>query len=135
MDAKTLLKTGADIATLTTAVVALALSLRQFNATVDRERETRAVDLFVKYNELMRDAGQTAAGNPRDRWWRSNLAIALAESIWRLRNDDSGWIATVKWMLKTEDSIKAVKDLDCSTYDPRFASLATGTLQHPVCAP
>jgi len=37
-------------------------------------------------------------------------------------------------MLHTEDSIQAVTDLDCSTYDPGFVTLAKERLRHDVCA-
>ena len=145
VDIKTL-ERGSHIATISLAVFTAAIFLvaaLQFNATqrleretIDLEREARAVDLFVKYNELMRDiAARPPAKNPQGVDWRGNLAVAIAESIWRLRSSDSGWVATVAWMLQNEDRYRAVKDLDCSTLDPGFVSLATKTLGHSVCIP
>ena len=96
---------GSQLATVVVAAVAtvsFAVTTCQFTATQKLQRETlnlerqaRAVDLFVKYNELMRDAAarptheSSAAGR-----WRHNLSLAIAESIWNLMNEDRGWVAT-----------------------------------------
>jgi hypothetical protein len=140
------LERGSHIATIAAAVVAAAAFLvatAEFRATqkleretIDLEREARAVDLFVKYNELMSAAAaRPPAKNPQGEDWRGNLAVAIAESIWRLRSNDSGWAATVAWMLQNEERERTVRDLDCSTYDPTFVALAVKTLGHGVCVP
>jgi len=135
------LERGSHLATIAAALIAVAAVLvatcdfretqRFERETLDMIQEGRAVDLFVKYNDLMQH--EPARRAQRDSW-RGNLSIALAESIWRLRRADSGWVETVAWMLQTENSIKAVTDLDCSTYDPGFVTLAKERLQHDVCA-
>lgn len=141
-----LLERLAYIATIIAAIIAAVSVLvagHQFKATqglerdnLDLEREAKAVDLFVKYNEMMRGtAARTSVKNPETVDWRSNLAIGIAESIFRLRSNDSGWVATVGWILQNEDRERVVNDLDCTTYDPRFVLLAAKTLGHSVCMP
>ncbi len=139
------LERGSYIATMVAAVITaflLLLAAYQFRAaqqdareTLDLEREAKAVDLYVRYNDLMQDAAaRKTARNPRGAEWRGNLVVLLAESIFRLRKADSGWVATVAGMLQTEDSIAVVNDLDCRTYDPAFVALAVSTLKHRVCS-
>ena len=120
----------AGIAAGLVAVAAFVLGYSQFRDTQRAERESlslqreaRAVDLFVKYNELMRDAPRSRTNNANDAFWRGNLAMALSESIFRLTEDDSGWRETVKWMVSDHT---ADLPLNCATYDTAFVTLVRG---------
>jgi len=155
---KGLLERASFVASIIAAfatVAAIMVGSYQFVELEERDRQTRAVDLFVKYNELQRDAANDAAANaarkdplqqtspvPPDaqgttavrEQWRRNLSLAISESIWMLRSDDTGWKNTVKWMLMEEEG-RAPFSLDCSTFDPEFVAFANESLAHQVCAP
>jgi len=153
---RTFLERASFVASIVAAfatVAAIMVGSYQFVELEQRDRQTRAVDLFVKYNELQRDAANDAAANaarneplqqtspaPSDpqgatavrEQWRRNLALAISESIWMLRSDDAGWKNTVKWMLM-EEEVRAPFRLDCSTFDAEFVEFARQSLKHPVC--
>lgn len=138
------LKRTSYIASIVAAMVAICAFLfgtYQFNETqklqrdsLELERQTKAVELFVRYNDLMREA---AVRKPRENieaiFWRHNLSIAIAESIWNLTSDDLGWESTVKGMLLHQDQIKRIDDLDCATYNSSFVEFSKRALNHEVC--
>jgi uncharacterized protein HemX len=104
------------------------------NQTLDEEREAQAVDLFLKYNELME---QSISGrrpvSAGARFWRENRALSILETIFKLRQDDDGWKATVASMLGNHED--ALKDgLDCKTFNPDFVKLVSQKLNRDVCS-
>jgi hypothetical protein len=132
------------------AMVAFGLGYKQFNETqqstrktlslqreaLEMERESRAVDLFVKYNDLMREPRPKRMNRAPDAdLWRSNLAIGIAESIFRLRRSDEGWKNTVEWMISQHSKFLGRRRLNCQTYDSEFVSLITDAMGQDVCSP
>ena len=92
----------ATIAVAVVGICALLVGVYQFSETQKQQRETlelerqaKAVELFVKYNDLMREAAaQKSRENTGAVFWRNNLSIAITESIWNLTIGDSGWEST-----------------------------------------
>lgn len=108
----------------------------QQEQALDQERDSKAMDLFVKYNELMSEAAPgKKSGEGGSNYWRDNLAIAIAESIFRFRRNDSGWKQTVVWMLSNHTSYLKKNGLNCPTYDPDFVKLANTATQANLCRP
>ena len=141
----TTLQRSAYIATIVAAsvsVIALLYGTYQFGETqkhqretLELEQETKAVELFIKYNELMRDAtGRTSRESEEAKFWRYNLSIAIAESIWNLTNGNLAWENTVKGILLDQDRIKRIDNLDCSTYNLDFIQFTGHALEHAVCS-
>ena len=101
--------------------------------TLDSESEAQAVDLLIKYNELM----ETSSSNPKTakgdgKFWRDNRAVSIIETIFRLKGDDEGWAATVAWMLGHHEDF--LKDVNCPTYDPKFIDFVNRQFKRDVCA-
>ena len=73
----------------------------QFNETQKATRESQAVELYVRYNELMKEGEKTPS------FWVDNAGLSIAETIYILMRGDPGWEKTVRWMLsKHEQHLK-----------------------------
>jgi hypothetical protein len=105
-----------------TAVVVAGLGFwsggKQFGKAQAAASEAQAVELFIKYNEIMREL----PGSDPTRWVH-NQGIALAESIFILKPADESWIETVKFML--EENRASMSSLNCLTYSDQFIALAS----------
>jgi hypothetical protein len=103
------------------------------NRTLDEEREAQAVELFLKYNELMEQGYQGRRSARADvKFWRENRALSIIETIFKLRQTDDGWKETVAWMLTNhEDVLK--EGLNCKTYSPAFVAFVSEKLKRDVC--
>jgi hypothetical protein len=146
------LQNSANIATVIASIVAIITfyyGYQQFQETqqatrenlilqkdaLNQERESRAVELFIKYNELMKESVANFANvNKDNQFWRDNLAIGIAESIFKLRETDEGWIQTVSWMLTNHQAYFNKIGLNCKTYDPDFIKLITKVYNRDFCA-
>ena len=100
----------------------------------DQERDSAAVELTVKYNELMSEP-RSGPNRSEKEFWRENLGLTIAESIFRLRKNDSGWQETVKWMLSNHVAHLKQNGLNCPTYDAEFVQLANAATQVDLCRP
>jgi hypothetical protein len=101
--------------------------------TLNQESEAQAVDLFIKYNELM----ETSSSSPKSakddgKFWRDNRAVSIIETIFKLKGDDRGWRETAAWMLGNHADF--LKDVNCPTYDPKFIDFVKQQLKRDVCA-
>lgn len=138
----------ATILAAVVAVIAVYYGYQQFRATqeatretlalqkkgYEQEQESKAVDLTVKYNEVMSDprSSQKSANGEDNFSWRDNLGLTIAESIFTLRGDDEGWRETVRWMLHNHtDFLK--KKINCPTYDPSFIKFVNEYMRQDVC--
>jgi hypothetical protein len=144
-------KTISPWATVTAAIVAIVtlyFGYQQFRQTqeatrstlnlqreaLDLNRESKAVELFVKYNEIMsapRPVGKTD-GRAND-FWRVNIALSMAESIFILRKEDKGWRETVAWMLSNHAEDLKKKGLNCPTLDAEFVQLVNQVMKKNIC--
>jgi hypothetical protein len=139
-----MVKLVADIATIVAAIVAslaLGFGYTQFrdtqqlaratlqlqSDTLAHERESKAIEHFVKFNEIQQDADADAK-----KYWRKNASLALTEAVFKLTKDDAGWKETVFWMLRRQTDFLA--DLACATYDPNFVELMRDAVKREVCS-
>jgi hypothetical protein len=91
---------AADIATIIACIVtviAVIISAYQFIATQKSSRETQAVELFIKFNQL--NIEQSNSSNHVSDHWYNNCKFAITESIYHIAYKSKGWVSTVKWML------------------------------------
>jgi hypothetical protein len=138
------LKRFADISTIVSAittaigvivaVITIVAGSCQFQKGQESEHESKAVELFIKYEELMKErANSTKPANAEENQVRENLAIAIAESIFRLETGDRGWEDTVRWMVSAHAEYLKNTGLYCKTFDPRFIKLVNKELDQNVC--
>ena len=101
------------------------INLNMQRESLDLERDDKAVDLLVKYNDLMREAySDRSSTKAAGAFWRDNGAIVIAESIFQLKAEDNGWRETVRWILENHsDFLKG--GLDCPTYDGKFVQFVS----------
>jgi hypothetical protein len=100
---------------------------------LSHERETKAIELFIKFNELM----QTIIEKPLDSssheiFWQHNAMLAVTESIHKLTNGDKEWDNTVIWMLRKQGQFLTLHPIDGSTYTASFLALIQSTIED-VC--
>ena len=113
-----ILSSSADIATILgggTAVFAFIFGLWQFTLTQKATRESQAVDLYIKWNQLNIDqarhqvsakeeasaASQALESNP-DHWY-GNCKIAITEALYELRGCSREWRSTIAFMLSQQE--------------------------------
>ena len=142
------LTAAADISTIiasAVAIVALVLGGYQFyqgqksqqEATAMQlkalayEKESRASDLFIKYNEVMSGLLVQKADSEA-RYWQENLAIGLVDSLVQLERPD--WQKTIQWMISNHLPFMADNPLNCDEYDPRFVALLIAKAGDKACS-
>jgi hypothetical protein len=124
----------ATVAASIAAILTLWFGYQQFRQTQELERESQTVELFIKYNELMKDAQPDSPESEKEAaFWRENLSIGIAESIFKLRKEDAGWRETVRWMLSHHKEFLKQRGLNCETFDDEFEKLVNEQMGQNVC--
>jgi hypothetical protein len=120
---------SADLATILaciTAIAALVISTTQFYLTQTATRESQAVDLFLKWNELnIEEAGisptaQPSNQNGRSTDWYGNCKMAITEALYEVSHRSPSWEKTCEWMLSMQHNFIVEGGFDVNTYCPRF---------------
>jgi hypothetical protein len=140
----------ASIAASILAVFAFGVGLWQFTVTqkqaretlelqtdtLKHERQSKAIDYFIKFNELQKDAaGKPLPKNDDDpEFWRHNLLLALTEQLFLLTEGDMGWELTVQWMLEKQEPFLVGKPQGCNTFAVRFVALMRKAAPAMKCA-
>lgn len=112
---------AADISTIIAGIVgvfALTMSARQFIATQISSRETQAVDLFIKFNQL--NIEQKLSSNDESDHWYNNCKFAITESLYLIAHKQKNWLNTVKWMLAQQEDFINSGGFAVDTYSDRF---------------
>jgi hypothetical protein len=89
--------------------------------TLQQERESKAVDLFLKFNEKQ----QELAAKPPPRkgeaaFWRYNAMLSTTEAVYILTRGDVGWEETVSWMLEVQQPYLKQTQFPCKTFSQDF---------------
>lgn len=131
----------AHIATVIAAFVAMVtfvVGLWQFNETqrltrenlrlqaetLYNDRESKAIEFFLKYNELQKEvAGKPLPKRGDAAFWHHNTLLALTESIFRYTEGDPGWLETVRWMLQSQQPYLEGVEQGCKTFATKFLDL------------
>ena len=100
-------------------------NLRLQAETLSNDRETKAIEFFIKFNEIKKDlAGKSASGSePAQDFWNHNLALTLTESVFRLTEGDPGWKKTTLWMLESQRPFLESVPQGCRTFSQNFRTL------------
>lgn len=106
------------------AIIAMLSGLWQFKKTQRLVRETKAIDLFLKFNELNEQLSKIESSENKSMvFWQSNAMLAITETIFKLTEGDDSWRETVKWMLEIQDSFLIDTGINSKSYSPAFVSL------------
>ena len=156
------LKRAAYLATVAAAAVAIVVliagasqfadtqraqraSIALHDETLRLERDSRqaethakAVELFMKYNELMLqlNAPLPKGAKRETRYWKENLALGLLDALADLTRGNREWENTIAWAL--ERHVRFVRDqrAACSAYSDEFVRLlekAVGSKAMAIC--
>lgn len=131
----------AHIATISSsfvAIAALAFGSYQFYETQKAQRESialqkaafehelyaKAIDLLMKYNELMLQPlpSDSKAKNKEKWYWQQNLAVSMLEALFTLTSGNNEWEATVRWALQRHEHFIREHRLSCMTYSSEFVA-------------
>lgn len=96
-------------------------NLKMQAEALKNEQETKAVELFLKFNELQKEIVMKPL--PLEggaSFWHYNALLGLTESIYNLTNENSIWEETIQWMLKTQEPFLIQEKINCGTYTPAF---------------
>ena len=98
------------------------LAVHQSNEIAQADINSKAVDLFMRYNELMLQvAAPVPKGVKREtRYWKENLAISLLESLSNLTRGRAEWEQTILWALDRHLRFIREQRLACNGYSPDF---------------
>lgn len=119
----------ADISTILAsiaAVVALWVSAIQFYKTQKSTRESQAVELFLKWNDLSAEQERILtterAANPTSNptHWIGNNKIAITEALFELAQESREWRNTLRWMLQMQSAYILEGGFDVDTYTREF---------------
>jgi len=93
------------------------------------ERNAKAVELFVKYNELMMQptTGVSKAAKREAWYWKENLAVSLLESLFNLTSGSQEWEAMVGWALEKHGRFIREQRLSCGAYTDQFINYVEKT--------
>src|SRR4051812_3947245 len=137
------------------AVVALILGYQQFyetrqatretlaltrqnltlqSETIDIERESQAVELSIKYNDIMIEISGSSGAIGKNEFWRNQLAILIASAIYNLRPKEEGWKDTVGWMLDNHIEYLKIVRLKCTSENPEFIVMMNDRAGRNVCS-
>ena len=120
------------------AIFALTFGLWQFNQTqtltrenlrlqketLGYERDSKAVELFLKFNELQKDISSHLLPKKGEAsFWHHNMLLALTETVYKLTEGDPGWRETVIFMLQTEKPFLDGVEQNCRTFYGPFVEL------------
>lgn len=106
------------IAACIVAVIALLLGTRQFAETQRASRETQAVELFLKFNQL--NIEQALSSNAESDHWYNNSKFAITESLFEIAHKSESWAHTIRWMLEQQDDFIRSGNFDVETYTKGF---------------
>jgi hypothetical protein len=119
---------------LVTAIAFLA-GLWQFRRTQLLSREAKAIDLFLKFNELKDQLAKRETDKlPEAAFWQHNALLAITEAVFRLTEGDRSWEATVDWMLKSQQWFLTQTSIVCASYSARFVARMRRVVPDLRCA-
>lgn len=109
-------------------------SLNIQRETLGQELQSKAVDLFIEYNKLMKELSSNQKLNNDENFWQNNLAVGILERIFLLTKNDNEWKKGIKQLLlnHTEFLKKNYKEI-CPTYNPEFRPLISEIIGKDLC--
>jgi len=147
------LQNAANVATIVAAIFATAaiwLGYYQFSETqkltrdslslqvsaLKNDREMKAVELFLKFNETQQDlATKPVPKKGEALFWRHNALLATTETVFRLTSEDAGWSETVDWMLEMQKPFLVQTEFRCKSFAETFLVRMRSTAPSLKCLP
>jgi hypothetical protein len=103
------------------ATVAILSGLWQFRTTQRLTREAKAVDLFLKFNELTEKLPTTQGTRPpQSSFWQYNALLTITQAIFALTRGIHSWDSTIEWMLQTQNWFLTQNSINCQSFSPEF---------------
>jgi hypothetical protein len=106
------------------AAIAFLSGLWQFRHTQLLTREVKAVELFLKFNELNQQIAESKRSEEHDAvFWRRNAMVAITEAVFNLTQGNKSWEATVRWMFEVQKEFLTRQPFAGDTFSPGFVRL------------
>lgn len=114
----------ANISTIAACIVAtgsLIFGVWQFWITQRSTRESQAVELYSKFNQL--NIGlESSEENKKSHDWYRNSMFAITESLYEVSKHSDTWQSTVKWMLHQQENFIKKGGFEVGSYAKDFRS-------------
>ena len=104
----------------TVATAAFLSGLWQFRRTQRLTREVKAVELFLKFNELNQQLAQLSEVDHQANFWKHNALLAMTEAVFKLTVGERPWRETVAWMLEAQRWFLTQNPINCATFSGKF---------------
>lgn len=102
--------------------------------TLDHERESKALEFFLKFNELQKEIANKPLPKRGDAYfWHYNMLLTITESVYRLTRADPGWQETVLWMLQVQSQFLESVPQGCRTFNADFVTLLRKAVPRLKC--
>jgi len=124
------------IAASSAAILALTVSSRQFKLTQKSTRESQAVELLLKFNQLNIDQHKLAidlANTPtidkqltnvvvklNTDLWFGNCKMAITEALFEISHQSPAWRSTMRWMLHMQKRFIREGGFECESFSSEF---------------
>jgi len=104
-----------------TAIFTLIFSSCQFFVTQKSTRESQAVELFLKFNQLNVDQEKTSSDTSNlSNLWYGNCKFTITESLYEISHHSVTWQSTIIWMLDKQRDFIREGDFEVDTYSEKF---------------
>lgn len=101
-------------------VITLIIGVWQFWITQRSTRESQAVELFSKFNQLNIDLENSGA--VKSHHWYKNSMFAITESLYEVSRHSKTWRSTIKWMLGQQRDFIIEGGFEVDSYSSNFRS-------------
>lgn len=118
------------------AICALIVGSHQFRLTQKSTRETQAVELLLKFNQLNIDQQKLDIELPPDstdrqrimnlrarndsHLWYGNCKMAITEALFEISHHSPTWRSTLRWMLYMQKRFIQEGGFECETFSSEF---------------
>jgi hypothetical protein len=107
------------IAACFVAIVGFVFGVWQFSMTQKSTRESQAVELFSKFNQLNIDLENSEENYESHHWYRNSM-FAITEALYEISRHSDNWEHTVKWMLCQQEKFIREGGFELNSYSPQF---------------
>lgn len=111
------------IVTCVVAVITLIIGVWQFLITQRSTRESQAVELFSKFNQLNIDL-ENSEEVKSHRWYKNSM-FAITESLYEISSHSETWRSTIKWMLGQQRDFINEGGFEVGSYSSEFRLFCT----------
>ncbi|WAG77879.1 hypothetical protein LMK08_21320 [Metapseudomonas furukawaii] len=90
--------------------------------TLHYENESKAVDLYIKFNEINAKISEASEHGDNLNWRKNNL-LSITEALHNITETNENWLQTVEWMISVQREFLESNSFECETYTDSFIKI------------